>query len=195
MSKELEQAYRRCEVCSKDVPLLSTHNHGSYITTDSGGVKILVARGAEPSAQSQPMSKDNTELDKELREILERLFWCGHQTHKASLDSRNSRGLKAIEDEAYENAAKSIQAHLQAKIKEAERLAIEKHTKAKITQGKRVGKYKILERINKPSLGHTKTLRVECLKCGETMFRTNNRLNTEHRYCKLPNTGQKEEQL
>ncbi len=94
-----------------------------------------------------------------------------------------------------ERLAPKIQAHLQAKIKEAERLAIEKHTKAKITQGKRVGKYKILERINKPSLGHTKTLRVECLKCGETMFRTNNRLNTEHRYCKLPNTGQKEEQL
>lgn len=65
----------------------------------------------------------------------------------------------------------------------AVREALEKHHSAKIVSGKKIGKYEIIERINDKRAGHVKNLRVKCLRCGEVMYRTNNRLSVEHRFC------------
>lgn len=48
----------------------------------------------------------------ELREMLDRLFHAGWSAHKASFDSRNSKGIRRIEEAAIEDAYNAIQARL-----------------------------------------------------------------------------------
>ena len=55
----------------------------------------------------------------ELDEIVEKLWWGGFGTHKASLIDDNSRGIRRLEDEQKLEAKQAIEAYVTERVKEA----------------------------------------------------------------------------
>lgn len=120
-------------------------------------------------------------------------------THQLSIkDAERVEAEKRAYKQGWDSAGGECiknQQEINQLVQEAVRLALEKHHSATLTAGKVVDRYQILERIDDKKAGHTKKLLVMCRNCGSVMFRTNNRLKTEHRYCinQLKDSSKKEQ--